>query len=294
MLCFRLFSENNPAVPLADAVAQLREGHAPKDLYAVEPASFQHIPNAPFAYWVSERIRRLFVELPALEKPDRTARQGLATANDFRFIRLNEEIDIENNNISRRWHPIVKGKVNRPYFFDFTLYVNWDNSGEECKQYINQQYPYLNGNSDFVAKNTTFYFRHGITWPSRPFRRGFFCIVPRGSIFSHTGTMIFDENDNNLFPLCTIMNSSTYISLLHLLMARGTESSSKQTLKYEVGYIQSVPIPIVTRKASDRTNQLIPRALKVIRHLSSLDISSSAFHCPAMAPSRSFNKTSRT
>ena len=55
--------------------------------FEVDPESFASVPRSPFAYWVSDRVRRLFTELPPFEAEGRTAKQGLATADDFRFVR---------------------------------------------------------------------------------------------------------------------------------------------------------------------------------------------------------------
>jgi hypothetical protein len=67
---------------------------------------------------------------------------------------------------------------------------------------------------------------------------------------------VFDKHEN-LLALASLLNSSTYIGLLSLLMARG--SSGGQTLKYEKGYITAVPIP---RIDSSRRNILSDMAMK--------------------------------
>ncbi len=92
----RLLRDQDKAAALAEAVAAVRAGRtlnpstelrAGPVVYAVDPASFRQVPSSPFAYWVSERIRRLFTELPPFESEGRTVKQGLATADDFRFVR---------------------------------------------------------------------------------------------------------------------------------------------------------------------------------------------------------------
>ena len=86
-LFIRLLQHEDKGASLAERIAVLREGRADEDVYAVNPASFRQVPNSPFCYWVSERIRRLFKELPPFESEGRTVKQGLATADDFRFVR---------------------------------------------------------------------------------------------------------------------------------------------------------------------------------------------------------------
>src|SRR5262249_19668993 len=76
---------------------------------------------------------------------------------------------------------------------------------------------------------------------ARPFGRGSFAHVPKGAIFSHTGMMGFVPPDQH-WATCAILNSDPYITLLHLLMARGGRGSD-QGLKYEIGYLAVTPFP---------------------------------------------------
>jgi len=287
MLCFRLFSENNPAVPLADAVAQLREGQAPKDLYAVEPASFQQIPNAPFAYWVSERIRRLFVELPAFEGEGRTVRQGLATANDFRFVRAAWEVPAETkSNSSKKWFVFAKGGSFSPYYADLFLKVNWCADGAECKEYIILRYPYLNGNAEFVAKNTQYYSRPGITWPRRTDGLSF-RVLPAGSVFADKGPAAFMANNelDRALELLGLCNSGAFDIALGTQLARVELARS-----FEVGLVQSTPVPVVTSKTLGPS---VRKAWSTKRNSDTSNLTSHAFCVPALAPCRSIKKSSR-
>jgi hypothetical protein len=94
-LFIRLLNQSDKGEALARRIAALREGRADEDVYAVNPESFRQVPNTPFCYWVSERIRRLFKELPPFEAEGRTVKQGLATADDFRFVRAWWEVPAE-------------------------------------------------------------------------------------------------------------------------------------------------------------------------------------------------------
>ena len=92
----RLLRDEDKAQALAEAIAALREGRRLESMtYPVLPASFRQVPGSPFAYWVSERIRRLFTELPAFESDGRAVRQGLQTSDDFRFVRAWWEVPSE-------------------------------------------------------------------------------------------------------------------------------------------------------------------------------------------------------
>ena len=94
-LFIRLLHHEDKGTALAERISALGEGRADGDVYAVDPESFRQVPNTPFCYWVSERIRRLFQELPPFESEGRTVKQGLATADDFRFVRAWWEVPAE-------------------------------------------------------------------------------------------------------------------------------------------------------------------------------------------------------
>ena len=81
---------------LARLVAALSETDDATKLdstFVVEPSEFSAVPGSPFAYWVGEPIREVFRKFPRLEGNAGTVKQGLATADDFRFVRTRWEVD---------------------------------------------------------------------------------------------------------------------------------------------------------------------------------------------------------
>ena len=57
-LFLRLLGEEDKGAALLEAVRAVAAGEADPRVFDVEPASFEQVPGAPFAYWVSERIRQ--------------------------------------------------------------------------------------------------------------------------------------------------------------------------------------------------------------------------------------------
>src|SRR5690606_16362225 len=108
----------------------------------------------------------------------------------------------------------------------------------------------------------------GITWPARPWLRGHFSFVPTGSVFSHTGMMVFSPDQNRVSD-CSLLNSDCYVGLLHLLMARGMGADTDQTLKYEAGYLSSVPIPTIDSQQKQALESL---AFECYGHVRSGDL----------------------
>lgn len=288
----RLQADEDKPIALAKAILSAQEGKIQNSIYIVDAKSFSQVPDSTFAYWVSECVRHIFNELPAFESEGRTVKQGLVTADDFRFVRLWWEVRSENSVSGRQetqpeqfrqqtfsgklWVPFAKGGSYSPYYSDLLLVVNWERDGEAIRDFIDPitKRPYSR------RQNMSFYFQPGLTWPSRPHKRGAFSHVPVGAIFSHTGTMLFLPEQSH-WSTCALLNSDAYIGLLHLLMARGGAQSG-QTLKYEIGYIASVPIPHFDEDASQKLSQLVVQSYNLYRTLSTANEVDHLFYLPAL------------
>lgn len=275
--CFRLQKSVNKGMDLSRATAATYAGIPDSSVYLARSKSFESIPNSPFAYWVNSSIHRIFRQTPEFENSTRYVRQGLATADDFRFVRAWWEIPQgEAGMESQTWFPLSKGGGYSPFYCELSLCVNWRFNGRELRCFGDP-----NGiRPSSRPQNTHLYFRPGLTWPSRPHKRGAFSLIPSGVIFSHTGTMVFAPLEE-LEPLCSILNSDAYIGLLHLLMPRGGDEGSGQTLKYELGYVKSVPIPDLQHVA-DRLTSCAKECWGILRHISSHEVTSRFFVRPAL------------
>lgn len=274
----RLVHAIDKATALALALKAIRSPDNTDDVFLVKRTSFGKVPGSPFVYWVTNRVRQLFTALPPFLSNDRTVKQGLATADDFQFIRCWWEVAPQQvldgatgpnwrENLSsfqqwcrertfqgKRWVPIAKGGGSSPFFTELRLVVNWQNDGEEIRTRINPETnkPFSNV---WQLKGTTrdFFYRMGVTWPRRPHMRGAFSIIPSGCAFSENAPTLFCSGEDEL-AMCALLNSDPYIGLLHLLMSRGTLGG--QTLVYDVGYVASVPLPVLKSQDIDALSSI--------------------------------------
>jgi type II restriction/modification system DNA methylase subunit YeeA len=233
------------------------ENQAPKTLEAISDpncgwfftasaSDFAKLPGSPIAYWLSEKLRSAFSNFQPLST-FATARQGLSTTDNNRFVRYWHEININDfghgfSNTSDadtsgfKWFPFNKGGAYRRWAGNNELVVNWANDGSEIKSTIISKYPYLNGNPDFVAKNTSFYFKPGLTWSA--LSSGTFSLRdhPIGFIFSDKGQAMFPFDPSHKFSLCGLLNSNVAVQVLKAL---------SPTLDFNSGYIANIPCAIV-------------------------------------------------
>lgn len=106
-LFFRLLQHDDKSVALAKAVDAVRTGRSSEIVHEVTPESFRKVPGSPFAYWVSESLRELFLSLSPFESAERKVRLGDHPSDDFRYLRLHWEIPIRATALD--WRPYLKG-----------------------------------------------------------------------------------------------------------------------------------------------------------------------------------------
>ena len=201
---------------------------------------FNSIPGSPFSYWVDQKFLEKIISLDQLEsdKNEREVRQGMATSDDFRFIRLVWEVPPESIGVTSHWVYFAKGGESTPYYSDIHLVVNWKDSGKEIKQYAADRW----GSATRTIKSIDRYFVEGLTYTSYTnigFRPR---VLPKGCVFSVAGMHIYLDSSDPWFVL-GVLNSS-YASYFLGLITDGR--------KFEAGYVKKIPIPANVDKGLER------------------------------------------
>lgn len=315
-LFIRLLHHEDKGAALVEKTAALREGRADGDIYTVNPDSFRQVPNTPFCYWVSDRIRRLFGELSPFESEGRTVKQGLATADDFRFVRAWWEVPGERvldgggwpvvggqsgedgeekwteerirefqawcrqrTYEGKRWVPFAKGGEYSPYYADIHLVVNWEKEGAEIKNNLNDKGGVRS--NVWMLRDTAaiYFFRPGLTWPRRTQQFGIRALTA-STIFADKGPAAFasTDDDKELLSLLSLTLSRPFGMLVELSL----NAADKTARSFEVGILQGVPIPKVTENGQARLATLAQSAWSLKRSLDLFEEVSHAFTLPAL------------
>lgn len=209
-------------------------------------ADFVKIPGCPVAYWVSEAIRKAFSEsdkLSSIAQP----RQGLATADDGRFLRYWHEVSIASVGFSckdkkeakesgRRWFPFLKGGAFRKWHGNEEYVIDWHNDGESIKAFRPRS----------VVRNEDAYFLAGISWSLISISRPSFRQFGVGFVIGHKGPGIFTERQ--FAPLVlAYLNSCVVTTLLAVL---------SPAMGFEIGQIQILPFRKPKEAVEDVAQQL--------------------------------------
>ena len=206
--------------------------------YRASAADFKKIPGEPVAYWFTPNILKVFENSESLGKIA-SPRQGLATADNDRFVRLWHEVELtsicfyaqtmsESIQSRKKWFPYNKGGDYRKWYGNQEHIVNWMNDGNEIRNFFNK-----NGKLCSRPQNTNFYFKEALSW-SKVTSGGFSLRhFPQGFVFDVAGCSIFFENDHARKLILGVMNSPIMKEVL---------GSLSPTLNFEVGQVAVFPV----------------------------------------------------
>jgi hypothetical protein len=174
------------------------------------------------------------------------SKQGLATANNNRFMRLWHEVSVANvgravpNSVvaqeSRlRWFPCNKGGAFRKWYGNHEYIVNWQNNGAEIKDYVNRRYPYLKGNIDYVIKDRGKFFCPSISWSDVTSGTNAFRYYPEGFVYDATGHSAFWTSDEDYVIALSFLNTKIAALLANAL---------NPSMHFHIGYFDKLPFPV--------------------------------------------------
>ena len=224
-------------------------------LYKANQNDFYKIPNSPIAYWASQNLFKDFEKgTPLGQLVD--AKQGLATADNKRFLRQWFKVQIDNISFSSRsieesveskkkWFPYNKGGAYRKWYGNYDYVVNWQNDGYEIRHFTDNR-----GKVRSRPQNTDSYFKPSITWSL--ITSSLFSMRYRlaGSIHDVSGMSLFYK-DQDLKIIMGLMNTKVGQYLLSML---------NPTINFQIGNIISVPF---LASNYDNSREIIQNSIKL-------------------------------
>ena len=205
-------------------------------LFEVTARTMLALPGARLAYWLSPAMTRAFTQgqpLGEIAAP----KQGLATADNARFLRLWFEVSRDRScfdatsreaaaDSGATWFPHLKGGKFRKWCGNQDYVVNWAHDGVEIQDYRD-----AHGKQKSRPQNIDSYFKPAISWSNVSSGEPSFRYYESGSIFGHVGQAFFPTH--NGVALLSLVNSSVCRVLLEVL---------SPTLHFEVGQLRDLPV----------------------------------------------------
>jgi hypothetical protein len=205
----------------------------------IDQDDFDKIPSKPIAFSISDRTRIAF-RSDTLISEIAEPRQGLATANNERYLRFWSEIgkshfsnplNALSENSKKRWFPYQKGGAFRKWYGNHELVVDWKHDGSALK-----------ADPKSVIRNPTYYLKEGMTWTSLTVSsfNGRYC--PEGFVFDSKGPVLFAKQGQPLLKIMAFLNSIVSATFLRVLAP---------TMDFSQGPLGNVPVRSVVTKETE-------------------------------------------
>ena len=226
--------------------------------YETDESNFSKIPSSSIAYWASQNVVNAFLNgkrLGDISKP----RQGMATTNNNRFLRLWHEVSynnigfglksIEETVCDKKWFPYNKGGDFRKWYGNNDYVVNFKNKGEEVCSYIDATSAV---NSKGRVINREHYFHECISWSLISSSNIAFRYKPNGFIFDVAGMSCFASHELLLYLL----------GLNNTLVVRKLLSTLAPTINFQAGDIANIPV-IFDISEEEKINALVTQNIEL-------------------------------
>ena len=218
--------------------------------YKADQKEFEKIPGSPITYWVSDKIREIFEKNQKLGDIGE-AKQGLATADNDRFLRLWNEINcnkigfgMKNSEEAvesrKKWFPYNKGGDKRKWYGNQEYLVNWENNGYEIKNFKNS-----------VVRNPGYYFKESISWGLITSAGSSFRYFPNGFIYDVGGMSYFPNKD--IYNYLGILNTKIYSELTKII---------NPTINLQIGDVISLP---ATKISNENFGNLVQQNINIAK-----------------------------
>lgn len=221
-------------------------------------SDFSKIPGNPIAYWASQNIIKAF-ENGILMGEVLDVKQGLATANNDRFLRLWHEVEQEKCKFDsknaedlvaskKKWVPYNKGGQRRQWYGNYDYLVNWENDGLEIRNFKDS-----NGKQRSVVRSPEYHFREAITWGL--ITSGEFSIRYRtpGGIHDVSGMSAFYNGKSDLKYILGLMGSLISNHIFKIL---------NPTISLQVGDFKNFPV-LIKKEIESYVIQLVNKCINI-------------------------------
>lgn len=221
--------------------------------FRCKTSDFAKIPGVPIAYWVSDKIRDIFISSEPLAEIA-SPKVGLQTGDNDRFLRLWFETSLDrigfgmkNRLIARqsgkKWFPYNKGGEFRKWYGNQEFVVNWQNDGEEIRDFT-----FDNGKQRSVVRNPDYYFRESVSWSKISSGSLAMRFFPNGFLFDVAGCSLFSDSH---------ITDVKVLGLTNTLIIREILAIMSPTLNFEVGQISNLPYPVNDSFNIDQTEMMV-------------------------------------
>ncbi|MCY1033291.1 BREX-1 system adenine-specific DNA-methyltransferase PglX [Corallococcus sp. BB11-1] len=219
-------------------------------------AAFQDLPSAKILHSLPTEFLELLRAPTVFEGASGTAREGMKSFDNFRFVRTWWEVELDSIGANRQsgWTWFAKGGGHVEWFVPSDLVLNWGTDGRELQE-INLQ---LNGSTAQVRQASTYWLRRGATYSRRSIQFAV-RVLPEGHIFSTEGPAVLLE------PRAGPTVSDEYLlGWLNARLCRLLVEMQANKQKYLTGIIKRLPWRVPPKAVAADVSNSVAQTLRAL------------------------------
>jgi hypothetical protein len=212
------------------------------------------IPDHTFAYWAPAELLNRYADSANFGVSVSRVRQGVATADDFRFARLGWEVPNEAIGSENRWQRFSKGGEYSPPYDDIHLLVDWGLNGEQLRAF-----------PGCFIRNDSYYFKPGATYTVRTASAFAGKVLPAGCVFSHNAQSWFTDSTDLTLLSIGYLSCRVPQTFLELAVGSGDiATAGSAARRYTTAVVESVPTRVL-QQINIPSNVNVVRTLYLFR-----------------------------
>jgi type II restriction/modification system DNA methylase subunit YeeA len=219
--------------------------------FNVKQNDFLKIPNCPVAYWVDNKLIRIFSDPGNRLGSMVELVEGIHSRNNDYFLKYWYEVSVGKTSFvglvtSKKWYPINKGGPLRKWYGNNEYVVNWEKNGKELKSF-----------KKATIGNCNNYFNPGITYTSVTTLYNTFRFFPKGFLYDVSGPSMY-LHDKSI--------ESNILALLNSVVCRYIVSMLNPTMAIQIGDVKNISIllpqeEVIRRKIDGLTSVCIKNSI---------------------------------
>jgi Eco57I restriction-modification methylase len=208
-----------------------------------EQSLIKYIPEYTFAYWAPQKMISRYPSTVSFKTAVGKIKQGVATADDFRFARLAWEVAPESIGKDNRWARFSKGGEYSPPYDDVHLLIDWG-GGYQLSAFKGARF-----------QNIDAMFKPGATYTVRTASAFAAKVLPAHCVFSHNAQTWQNENENLLLASIGYMMCRIPQVFVELGVGGGDiATSGSAARRYTTAVIEGVPAQNIEAISGDDYN----------------------------------------
>lgn len=212
--------------------------------------NFLQLPGKIIGYWLSQNFVQSFKKMPI--GSTLTTREGMATADNERFLRLWTEVSTNQfskfNVTSDKWYPYNKGGAFRRWYGNRDYVVDWSNDGYDIRNNIDPITKRIRSHN----YNGEYAFKECLTWSALSSGKISLRYCENGFLWDSKGACGFSDSD--LLYCLGLLNSIVSRKYLEFLSA---------TKDFKVGDIIRIPFNVQQKESIEN---LVTQSINISKY----------------------------